>query len=214
MAFAAQLKQVSARLRGMTLLQLGNCGDNLWLSSLKYPYKWIVSPSNDTSNINLTGAFTTLPIDRSSIDCVLAPLSMEIFARGKSPLEEIDRVLKPMGYVVFLGINPCSFWGAALYFHGLQCLESEQMTFTSSLSVKYMMHQRGYRQCLLNNFYYLPPIHNEYVIKKLEFINQMGKMIWPFPSGFYCQIFQKYHEDKSGVFSSAHNFLGLNEKLV
>jgi hypothetical protein len=211
-AFAAELNQVSGQLRGMSLLQLGNCGENPWLSSLKFPYKWIISPNDVSSNISLVGSLTKLPIDRWSIDCVIAPLSMEMFARDKNPIEEIDRVLKPMGYVVFLGINPCSFWGAALYCHHVKFFELEKLTLTSSLSVKRTMHQLGYKQCLLTDFYYLPPINNERVIKKCEFINEMGKMIWPFPSGFYCQIFQKYQEDPPRLLQTVDHLLGLNQK--
>ncbi len=55
-----------------------------------------------------------------------------------------------------------------------------------------MLTQRGFRQCTLSSFFYLPPVKNEYFIKKLEFFNEMGKMIWPFPAGFYCFVAQKY----------------------
>ena len=37
-----------------------------------------------------------------------------------------------------------------------------------------------------------PPVTNKTLINHLEFLNQMGKMIWPFPAGFYCLIMQKY----------------------
>ena len=54
-----------------------------------------------------------------------------------------------------------------------------------------MLH-RGYTQCALTSFYYIPPVTNEFLIRKLEFLNEMGKMVWPFPAGFYCLIMQKY----------------------
>ncbi len=66
------------------------------------------------------------------------------------------------------------------------------MTLTSAFAVKRMMLHRGYRQCVLTSFYYIPPVASEFLIRKLEFFNEMGKMIWPFPAGFYCFIVQKY----------------------
>ncbi|HVT62817.1 MAG TPA: methyltransferase, partial [Legionellaceae bacterium] len=132
-----------------------------------------------------------LPIDRESMDCIIAPLTMEAARRDKNPLDELDRVLRPMGYLIFLGINPWSFWGASLRWGRLSCFAHASARLSSSLSVKHAMVARGYRQCFLSSFYYIPPINNEYWIHKLEFLNQMGKMVWPYPAGFYCLIMQK-----------------------
>jgi hypothetical protein len=191
-AFAGELMPVCERFSGRTLLQLGSCGENLWLPLLNFRHKWLVTPSVAPQKTSLIASLTMLPVDRDSIDCVLAPLSIEAFAHGKNPMDEIDRVLRPMGYVIFFGINPCSFWGAALYLKRLNCFGSGVGTLMSSFSVKHMMLQRGYRQCAFTSFYYIPPVNSEFLIPKLEFFNEMGKMIWPFPAGFYCLIVQKY----------------------
>jgi hypothetical protein len=53
---------------------------------------------------------------------------------------------------------------------------------------------RGYRQCSLTSFYYIPPFRHQSLIEKLEFFNVMGRMVWPFPAGFYCFIAQKHQE--------------------
>lgn len=47
-------------------------------------------------------SYTQLPLDRNSIDCVIVPFAMEAFSHQKNPIDEIDRVLKPMGYAIFL----------------------------------------------------------------------------------------------------------------
>ncbi len=192
LAFASELKAPSELFSGERLLQLGNCGDNLWLSELHFRTKWLVSPYEGAHKTALVASLTALPIDRSSVDCVIAPLTMEAFTQDKNPLDEIDRVLKPMGYAVFFGINPWSFWGAALRWGGVHCFGNTKGTMTSLLSLKHTLLTRGYSPCMIKSFYYIPPVANKTLIHKLAFFNEMGKMIWPFPAGFYCFIVQKY----------------------
>ncbi len=191
-AFFNELQQINGHLKGERLLQLGTCGENLWFSLFKFHYKWLVNPSVVPRVTTSVSSLTSLPFERDSMDCIIAPLSLEAFPQGKNPIDEIDRVLKPMGYVIFFGINPCSFWGAALALQRLNCFGHAPGTLTSSLSLKRTMLQRGYKQCALSSFYYIPPIESPFWMKKLEFFNEMGKMIWPFPAGFYCFIAQKY----------------------
>ena len=191
-AFASELKAPSDLFSGKQLLQLGSCGDNLWLPELHFRRKWLVTPFETAQKTALVGSLTALPIDRNSVDCVIAPLTLEAFGHHKNPIDEIDRVLKPMGYVVFLGINPWSFWGAALRWGCVHCFGQTTGKLTSSISLKHAMETRGYSQCMLDTFYYIPPVANRSFIDKLEFFNEMGKMIWPFPAGFYCLIMQKY----------------------
>jgi len=191
-AFASELKEPAELFSGKRLLQLGSCGDNPWLSALHFRHKWFATPCETSQKSALVTSLTSLPIDRSSIDCVIAPLTIEAFGHDKNPIDEIDRVLKPMGYVVFFGINPWSFWGAALRWGSLHCFGDTKGTPCSSLSLKQAMLSRGYSQCMLSSFYYIPPVANKKIIHNLEFFNEMGKMIWPFPAGFYCFIVQKY----------------------
>ena len=191
-AFAAELMHVSDQLSGGILLQLGSCGENLWLPLLKFHYKWLVTPTIVPQKTSCIASLTMLPVERDSIDCVLAPLTLEAFSHGKNPIDEIDRVLKPMGHVIFFGINPCSFWGAALRMKRISCFGPGVVSLTPSLAVKRAMFHRGYRQCALSSFYYIPPFSSDSLIRKLEFLNEMGKMVWPFPAGFYCFIVQKY----------------------
>lgn len=192
-AFTAELTPISEQIKGQRLLQLGNCGDNRWLSLLKFNVKWLINPCSIPQKTSAVGSLTALPIERDSIDCIIAPLTLEAFERPKSPIDEIDRVLKPLGYVIFFGVNPISFWGAALRFNYLKCFGSvSSVTLMSSMTLKHEMMHRGYRQCFFDSFYYIPPVSSPYLIDKCEFLNEMGKMIWPFPAGFYCLIMQKY----------------------
>lgn len=191
-AFSDELSAFQSQLRGEHLLQLGHCGHNQWLDSTQYRQKWIVAPSVQHRNIALATVFNQLPFERESIDCIVAPLTIEAFSLDKNPINELDRVLKPMGYIIFLGINPISFWGIALKLGYVPILGNAKAKLTSVISVKHAALSRGYRQCILSAFYYIPPVQNQKILHDLEFLNEMGKMLWLYPPGFYCLIVQKH----------------------
>jgi hypothetical protein len=189
--FLRELEPAKKYLRGDILLQLNSCGDNLWLDNLNYIHKWIASPFMLKQNVNLEFSLNQIPLARNSVDCVLAPLTLEPFGTNMGLIDEIDRVLKSMGFVVLLCINPWSLWGAAMKLGLLHCYDSRKIKMLSPFNLNRLFIQRGYRQCSLSNFCYIPPVNNQSIIKKLSFFDEIGKMIWPFPSGFYCYIAQK-----------------------
>jgi SAM-dependent methyltransferase len=190
--FAINLESVQEQLRGDTLVQLGSCGENIWLKKLDFDHKWIASPFNVPHKIHLESELNHLPLNRNSVDCVVAPLTLEPFNNSVSLIDEIDRVLNPMGFVVLMCINPWSLWGGAVKLGRLHCYRDHQVKMRTPFSLNRMFIQRGYRQISLNSFCYIPPINNAQWIKKLTFLDEIGKMLWPFPSGFYCYIAQKY----------------------
>jgi hypothetical protein len=191
-AFALELMPLREQLKGRHLIQLGHCGDNPWLPELAFQHRWVVSPCNIPQKTSFLTSLTALPIERDSIDCVLAPLTLEAFSPDKNPLDEIDRILKPMGHVIFFGVNPLSLWGLCLYLRQLACFGQAHPNLTTFMHLKRAMLHRGYHVCALTSFYYIPPVSNESIIRRLAFLNAMGKIVWPFPAGFYCLILQKY----------------------
>ncbi|KTD62714.1 methyltransferase domain-containing protein [Legionella shakespearei] len=190
--FVDQLEPLKAHLKGETFLQLGNCGDNPWLNSLDFSHKWIASPAPSAGKIQLECSLNQIPLNRNSLDCVLLPLTLEPFGASLSLIDEVDRVLQPMGFVIILSLNPWSLWGGAMKCGLLNCYSDHKVKMRSPFNINRIFLQRGYRQCSLNNFCYIPPVNSHSLIKKLHFFDEIGKMIWPFPSGFYCYIAQKY----------------------
>ncbi|MGC1182044.1 methyltransferase domain-containing protein [Legionella sp.] len=190
--FAVNLESVQKLLCGETLVQLGNCSDNIWLKKLKFYHQWIVSPFALSNKIHIKSELNHLPFDRNSIDCIVAPLTLEPFNTSSSLIDEIDRVLKPMGFVVLLCINPWSLWGGAIKCGLLNCYRDQTIKMRTPFTLNRMFIQRGYVQISLSSFCYIPPVNSTSLIKKLTFLDEIGKMLWPFPSGFYCYIAQKY----------------------
>lgn len=190
--FTSDLMPVTDFLKGETLLQLANCNDNPWLKSLDFNHKWVASPYSAGCSNQIECSLNQIPLSRNSIDCVIVPLALEPFGNNFTLLDEIDRILNPMGYIVFLCINPWSLWGGAMNCGLLPCYHHNKVKMRTPFNLNRIMVQRGYRNCSLSNFCYIPPINNKSIIKKLTFLDEVGRMLWPFPSGFYCYIAQKY----------------------
>lgn len=193
-AFQRELNHLNNLLHGQTLLQLGNCAGNAWLYNLHYTHKWIAMPDGHCAN-TLQTLFTQLPFDRNSIDCLIAPLTMEAFTHQKNPIDEIDRVLKPMGYVIFFGVNPISLWGLKLRLSHFSVFGELKGRPTSVFFLQRAMSHRSYIQCSLSSFYFIPPVKTSNWLQRLEILNELGKLISPCPPGFYCLVMQKYQEN-------------------
>lgn len=199
-AFAAELSKFNEVIYGKSLLQFGNFQANGWLDSLHFNHKWLMAPYIDYKQLSFIASFAALPIDRNSLDCIIAPLTLELVPQQRPlVISEIDRVLKPTGYVVLFGINPWSVWGASIKWGKKSCLSEAVEDLYSSFSIKRQFIKLGYKQCAHLSFYYIPPVSHDKTMQKLEFFNEVGKMLWPFPSGFYCLIMQKKHYCPTGL---------------
>ncbi|MDX2346639.1 MAG: methyltransferase domain-containing protein [Legionella sp.] len=193
-AFSNQLSQFKHHLNQNILLQLGGCGENTWLSQNKFKHAWLSTPCLNTPNTSLIASPKQLPLDRNSVDVVIAPLIFEIFGQDESPLDEMDRVLNPMGHVIVFGINPLSFWGLSLASSRLTELGQAGMRPHSPWTLKRAFLNRGYQQQRFDMFYYVPPFQRKQWIKNSSFLNEMGKIMPVFPAGFYCLVMQKYEK--------------------
>jgi hypothetical protein len=122
---------------------------------------------------------------------IIAPMVLEPFKNSLNLLDEIDRILKPMGYLILFSINPFSMWGAALKCGMLVCYHGSKIKLRTPYHMNRILMQRGYKQTLLTHFCYIPPVCKTSHIQKFRFLNEVGKMLSPFPSGLYCYIAQK-----------------------
>lgn len=55
--------------------------------------------------------FDALPFPNQSLDLVVLPHTLELARDPHQTLREVERVLRPEGRVVILGLNPASLWG-------------------------------------------------------------------------------------------------------
>ena len=197
-AIAEELSPLNTVLCGDCLIQLGGRTDNPWLADLKFQHKWLLNPQVMPSDISCSTLMTALPIDRESVDCVIAPFTMDAFDEKEFVFDEMDRVLKPLGHIVFIGVNPLSLWGVWLKISRNNCFGVYKGFPRSVFSTQRALLHRGYLQCYYNGFYFIPPVRPQKMIRSLVFLNQVGKMISPTPSAFYCLVMPKHIENYIG----------------
>lgn len=194
-AINQELVQGHNSFHGEILLQLGLCGKNAWLDNLSFKHRLILAPWT-AHGVSLASSFSQIPLNRNSVDCVLAPFTVDAFWFFEDLLDEIDRILKPLGYAIFIGINPVSLWGCWLRYAHETCFGVDYHRWPRSvLTLKQGMNHRGYMQSHLSSFYYIPPMAQARWIHRLGVLNQIGKMISPLPSAFYCLVVQKYQSN-------------------
>lgn len=59
----------------------------------------------------IVGGFEELPLESQSVDLVVLPHQLEFSPAPHQILREVDRVLRPEGRLVVVGMNPLSLWG-------------------------------------------------------------------------------------------------------
>ena len=117
----AQLDGAVADLFGFHALQLG-LPELAGLQANRMPHRWLAlnhglslqredaAPAPAVA-VALQCEFDALPFEASSLDLVVLPHALELACDPHQTLREVERVLRPEGRVVILGLNPASIWG-------------------------------------------------------------------------------------------------------
>jgi Methyltransferase domain len=186
--FCRELSNFPQLFVGEKLLQLGSAGANSWLNCLNYKHKIIID-THKQSHSSCQAVLHNLPIAHHSVDCIVLPLALEQTAPHWHLLDEIDRVLKPMGYVIFLTVNPFSLFGLDLLQKHHKYLPQELGNLYFAFSLRYILLSRDYKALLYKAFYRkLPQLHDNVLKKPRIFARMPGQIL---PAGFSCFIAQK-----------------------
>ncbi len=113
----AQLDAAVVDLFGFHALQLG-LPELDALRTNRMPHRWLAlqqarldeAEQPMAGNAALHCDFDALPFDTNSLDLVVLPHALELARDPHQTLREVDRVLRPEGRVVILGLNPTSLW--------------------------------------------------------------------------------------------------------
>lgn len=107
-----QLDAAVADLFGFHALQLG-LPELEGLAANRMPHRWLAldHPGEGQAVVALHCEFDELPFEASSLDLVVLPHALELARDPHQTLREVERVLRPEGRVVILGLNPASAWG-------------------------------------------------------------------------------------------------------
>ena len=117
----AQMDAAVVDLFGFHALQLG-LPELPGLRCNRMPHRWLALPEGKVGKLGKAGdgqaadlalhcEFDRLPFESGSLDLVILPHALELARDPHQTLREVERVLRPEGRLVILGLNPASLWG-------------------------------------------------------------------------------------------------------
>jgi SAM-dependent methyltransferase len=135
----------------------------------------------------LVSGFEELPLESQSVDLVVLPHQLEFSAAPHQILREADRVLRPEGRLVVVGMNPLSLWGLR------QSLSRRPFTpflpptgqligiprLRDWMKLLSFEIDSGHYGC------YAPPCRTQKWLDRMQFLENAGDRWWPICGAVY-----------------------------
>ena len=186
------LDQLLPTLFGYHLLQLGGpCASDL-LENSKIPHRVRLSPKTNSRYKGpcIQCAYEALPVLASSIDVMLI---LQILALANNPqqvlLQSYD-ALVPEGVLVIFGFNRLSLFGGA----DLMCNSKKvpwHNMFLPAYKVRKWLTQVGFSVVDYQTLFFRPPLDQERLLGKINFLETIGKVCWSSFGGVYLIVAKK-----------------------
>jgi SAM-dependent methyltransferase len=184
---------------GYQLLQIGGPADLSWLNPSPIKHKiWLaphaIKPSN-TSSFKAAPDF--LPFQSNSFDVILLPHTLECFEHPEMILREAYEVLTPGGYLVILGLNRFSLWGAR---HKWQKWANHTATLPwlwQFQRLSRMQMQLIHMNCVIDSSeigYFLPMCETKERLHSWRLLDILGSFTWPALGASYTILARKQIE--------------------
>lgn len=191
----AHLEPLLHKLFGYHLLQVGCPVDESLLAVSRVRHCAVVDTQCYGASIipHFFAYPDALPVTSASIDVVLLPHTLEFERDPHQVLREVDRVLIAEGHVLILGFNPWSLWGIRrlMSWRSRRLIPPWCGRFLSLTRVKDWLALLGFDIVMVEPFFFRPPLNNEGVMRKLDFMETMGARWWPRLGGAYLLVAKK-----------------------
>jgi len=188
-----ELEAVLPNLFGYHLLQVGCLSDDDIVCCSRILHRVVVDVDADeiTDVFGLYGRPDALPIESDSVDVVLLPHTLEFENDPHQVLREVDRVLVPEGHVVILGFNPWSIWGLWWTLRLHRGGPPWCGRFRGTIRIKDWLALLGFDTVLSQGYFFRPPFHHTGIMKRLGFMERIGRRWGSFFGGAYLLVAKK-----------------------
>lgn len=129
-----------------------------------------------------------LPLASDSIDGVILPHTLDFSPDPHQLVREVERILIPEGKVLLSGFNPWSLWGVKRMFRKRSGNIPWCSHFFSPKRVQDWFSLLGFDLEEVVYLHYRPPIHNQMVTERLNFMETFGRRAWPMLGGVYVML--------------------------
>ncbi len=191
-----QLARILPSLFGFYLLHLGEAqlDANLEASPILEKINFCRSGKMRNGRSIMQGDYQHLPFHSDSLDVVILSHVLEFEQNPEQVLHEAWRVLMPEGHLIIIGFNLYSLWGLwqkveQLTQHQLDVPWSGQ--FLSPSIIQHQLFQLGCECLESESYFFRPPIASDNYLKKLRFLEIMGKFCWSQLGGIYILVARK-----------------------
>jgi Methylase involved in ubiquinone/menaquinone biosynthesis len=187
------LSRLLPDLFGYHILQLGELRDAHLLDSSRIHHKIIASSRflDAGSGIHLVCDQHSLPINPDSMDIMVLPHVLEFDVNPHQVLRETERVLIGEGNVVIIGFNPWSLWGVWRLFRAWRDQKPWNGKYISLSRIRDWLKLLDFEIITTEYFYYRPPLENSRIMKKLDFMEPLGRYCWRYFGGVYLLAAKK-----------------------
>ncbi|UDF34843.1 UNVERIFIED_ORG: class I SAM-dependent methyltransferase [Shinella sp. XGS7] len=201
----ARLDAAVADLFGFHALQLG-LPELQGLRANRMPQRWLALeqaqqplPEGGPAAA-LFCEFEALPFEAASLDLVILPHTLEFAHDPHHCLREVERVLRPEGRVVILGINPASVWGlrqnlgrlvSRLPGAGPQLYLPRAGDFLGYWRLRDWLRLLSFEVEGAQFGAYAPPLRSEQWLSRWRWMEGLGQRWWPVLGASYCVVATK-----------------------
>lgn len=187
------LEEALPYLFGYHLVQVGRLAEPDLVGSSRVLHRVVMDQDYASTPVvpSFYGYPDQMPIESCSIDVLVLHHTLEFEPEPHQVLREADRVLIPEGHVVIMCFNPWSLWGLwrlALKHRGKAPWCGQ---FLSHTRLKDWLALLGFDLIMTKPYFFRPPLHNERVMQRLQFLDRLGARWWPLFSGAYLIIAKK-----------------------
>ena len=179
---------------GYHLMQIGPLHGDKLIGSTRISHRFIIQQEiggehQDGTAMQCSAEF--LPIASASIDVVVLPHVLEYSVNPHKILREIERILIGDGHLIIVGFNPWSFFGIWRILLAWRDEPPWCGHFFSYHRIRDWFTLLDFELVKLERSIYRPPFRNMKIMKKLEFLEKLGKFCWTIFGGIYIVVVRK-----------------------
>lgn len=186
----AELDRILPDLFGYHLLQVGFVAHGLFSAS-RILHRTVMTEASvsEQPQVGLVGDPAALPVASCSLDALILHHALEFAADPRRVLREAERVLVGEGHIVILGFNPRSLWGMCRWWRrrGMPWCGR----FLSTARVKDWLNVLGFEIVSCRPVFFRPPYERPGVLRRLQFMERLGRRWWPFLGAAYVLVARK-----------------------
>lgn len=190
----ALLDEALSDLFGYHLLHVGSPEQIGYLRNSRVRHRMVMDVCGGaewSDKEHFCGESQAMPIRSDSIDVIVLPHILEFSEYPHEVLREVDRTLVPEGHVVILGFNPASIWNLWRWGAGWRGRLPWCGHFIRISRIRDWLTLLGFDVIATHHYFYRPPLQSDGFLRRLRFLERIGRRIWPILGGGYVLVARK-----------------------